>query len=757
MKVAFLSFDFGEYCVRLASALAREAEVLLLLPQQEAAPYGPLLAPGVGLFPFHKPRLRQPLRQARTVRAILRRIRAFDPDVIHLQQGHLWFNLALPLLARYPLVLTIHDPRRHLGDRGGLRTPQSALDFGFRRAAQVIVHGEELRRAVVEGLGIPPGAVHDIPHVAIGEVAAGQPAPEEAHTVLFFGRIWEYKGLDYLIRAEPLITRQAPDAKIVIAGRGEAFDRYRRLMVHPDRFVVYNEYISDEMRADLFQRASVVALPYVEATQSGVIPVAYTFAKPVVATTVGGLPSMVEHGRTGYLVPPRDERALADAIVRLLQDPALRRQMGANARRKLDAECGVETVARQTLAVYRRALNRHGTARNVTEGIATESHDMDRHFRAAERLHRYLVARHWRVGALVGPDPGIRFNYRIGRFIKSALPGVRWDDDYYYLQAQGYWALANWWLFARTGEEVYRDIALHCSETVLARQRGDGAWEYPNREWKGRVATAEGTWGCLGLLEGYRRTGDRRFLDGVLRWHDYLVKVIGFQRRGDELAVNYFAHRGQGERVLNNSAFALRFLAELADATGDLGYTWPCAGLITFLRRAQRPTGEFPYTVAGAGGSRGRAHFQCYQYNAFQCLDLIHYCEVAQDPSALSLVEGALRFLGTGLGGDGHAHYECGNPHRAVAYHTAALGAAFARAEALGIRGYGGLAERAYAHLLRLQRPDGGFPYSRRDYRVLSDRRSYPRYLAMILYHLLVRASAEEPHPVEQEAHQSVR
>ena len=320
MKVAFLSFDFGEYCVRLASALAREAEVLLLLPQQEAAPYEALLAPGVAFCPFHKPRLRQPLRQVRTLRAILRRIRAFDPDVIHLQQGHLWFNLALPLLARYPLVLTIHDPRRHLGDRGGLRTPQAALDFGFRRAAQVIVHGGELKRRVVEELGIPPGAVHDIPHVAIGEVAVRQPAPEEA-------------------------------------GRGEAFDRYRRLMAHPERFTVYNDYIPDETRTELFQRASVVALPYVEATQSGVIPVAYTFAKPVVATSVGSLPSMVEHGRTGYLVPPRDERALADAIVRLLLDPALRRQMGANARRKLDAECGVETVARQTLAVYRRALN----------------------------------------------------------------------------------------------------------------------------------------------------------------------------------------------------------------------------------------------------------------------------------------------------------------------------------------------------------------------------------------------------------------
>ena len=78
--------------------------------------------------------------------------------------------------------------------------------------------------------------------------------------------------------------------------------------------------MSDEVRATLFQQASVVALPYIEASQSGVVPLAYMHMKPVVATTVGGLPEMVDDGRTGYLVPPRDEQALATAVVRLLRD-----------------------------------------------------------------------------------------------------------------------------------------------------------------------------------------------------------------------------------------------------------------------------------------------------------------------------------------------------------------------------------------------------------------------------------------------------
>ena len=65
-------------------------------------------------------------------------------------------------------------------------------------------------------------------------------------------------------------------------------------------------------------------------------------------------------------------------------------------------------------------------------------------FQAALNLHRYLLVKHCEHSALVGPDVGIRFNARIGRFFKSAFRRVPWRDSYYYLQAQGYWVLANW-------------------------------------------------------------------------------------------------------------------------------------------------------------------------------------------------------------------------------------------------------------------------------------------------------------------------
>jgi hypothetical protein len=376
---------------------------------------------------------------------------------------------------------------------------------------------------------------------------------------------------------------------------------------------------------------------------------------------------------------------------------------------------------------------------------------IDRTLTAAMRLQRYLIGRHWSGGMLVGPDPGIRFNYRIGRFLKSYLSFLPWRDRLYYIQGQGYWVLGNWRLSQETGDVDYRDVAEAASRGMIRHQRPDGAWEYPNPEWRGRVATAEGTWGAISLVESYRRTGAGEYLDSALRWHRFVEEGIGYQRKGDEAAVNYFAGRS-GTRIPNNTAFYLRFLAELADATGDQRHLEPTAPLVSFLRRAQQPSGEFPYAVEGVDGAGGRPHFQCYQYNAFQALDLMRYQELSGDTSVSPVIQRVLGFLSSGQTGMGYSRYQCNQAHGRVVYHTGAMAAAFHMAEALGFEGYRERADRAYGHLLEQQRADGGFPHSGGDYRLLSDRRSYPRYQAMILHHLLLRVQTREGNGIDREA-----
>ncbi len=318
LRVALISYDFGEYCIRLASALAQEAEVCLILTEQLATPYLHHLDPAVDFRPFAKPRLRQPYGQLRTLGWIWRQIQQFQPDVIHLQQGHLWFNALWPLLGRYPRVLTVHDARHHPGDRGAANTPQWIMDAGFRAADQLIAHNGPIKQLLLDDLAVPSEQIAVIPHLACGEVSEAEPMRNTEDSILFFGRIWPYKGLEYLIRAEPLISAQRPNAKIIIAGEGEDFAPYQQMMVNPDRFVVHNHFIPDSQIPGFFQQADLVVLPYIEASQSGVIATAYSFAKPVIASAVGGLCEQVDHGQTGLLIPPADAQQLADAILTLL-------------------------------------------------------------------------------------------------------------------------------------------------------------------------------------------------------------------------------------------------------------------------------------------------------------------------------------------------------------------------------------------------------------------------------------------------------
>lgn len=359
LRVALVSTDFGKYCVRLASALVQHAEVLLVLPQHGVDPHIGHLHNDVRLYSFQRLRIRQAIQQFRCIRSILRTIREFDPDVIHFAGAHIWFKLSLTLLRKYPLVLEIHDFQPHPGDQPLQQTPFWIEKFARRLADELIVHSRHVRDLAVRQLDGVAERISVIPHYLHVDGEPQAPDGDDAErSVLFFGRIWEYKGLEYLIRAEPLISARVPDVRFVFAGRGEDFSHYTRMMIHPDRFIVYNEYISEERAIELFRCASVVVLPYVEASQSGVIPMAYSAGKPVVATTVGGLPEMVEYGRTGFLVPPRDVSQLAEAIVRLLLDASLRRQMGANGKRKLEAECSPSQVAQQAIEVYRRAIER---------------------------------------------------------------------------------------------------------------------------------------------------------------------------------------------------------------------------------------------------------------------------------------------------------------------------------------------------------------------------------------------------------------
>lgn len=142
-------------------------------------------------------------------------------------------------------------------------------------------------------------------------------------TLLFFGYVREYKGLEYLLKAMPGVLSEI-DVDLLIVG--EFYDdrsKYDRLIDElgiAEHVRVVAEHVPDESVGDYFAASDLAVLPYSSATQSGITQVAFAFGLPVVCTDVGGLPEVVKDGETGFVVRPRDESALARAIVSYFSD-----------------------------------------------------------------------------------------------------------------------------------------------------------------------------------------------------------------------------------------------------------------------------------------------------------------------------------------------------------------------------------------------------------------------------------------------------
>lgn len=266
----------------------------------------------------------QPLRP-RNLPASLhlaQRLRALNPRAVHLNNEQPALLSIYPLLARMNSVITIHDARSHSGESFAKRLfHQVHLRMVAQFVRKIIVHSAAIRDALPPW--IPRERVHLMPHVNYNLWASSSAPtlPESPLTVLFFGRILAYKGLDVLLEA---FRRLDPARfRLIIAGEGEVPP------IDLPNVEVDNRFVTDDRIAGLFQRSHVIAVPYHAASQSGVAHMAFAFGKPVIATNVGALPDIVHHEQNGLLIPPGDAAALAAALERMT-DPSLRAKLAAS-------------------------------------------------------------------------------------------------------------------------------------------------------------------------------------------------------------------------------------------------------------------------------------------------------------------------------------------------------------------------------------------------------------------------------------------
>lgn len=358
---------------------------------------------------------------------------------------------------------------------------------------------------------------------------------------------------------------------------------------------------------------------------------------------------------------------------------------------------------------------------------------------AVRALHAHLMAKHVHDGRLAGADQGVRWNIRVWRFVKSYLPRLRPREYFYFLQGQAYLVFASWTLGDLTGDGRYHDTARALTRVIRDTQRPDGAWAYPLPERRHLIATVEGDFGAVAMLDAHERDGDPAMLEAAKRWHAYLEREIGYQQHPAGLCVNYFQKpRGM---VPNNTCEWIWVLGRFARATGDRSYLEKVPAMLGFLEAVMLPSGELPYELAGPYEARTQMHYLCYQYNAFQCMKLAWYAKQQDDARARALAVRLAGYLATGVLPSGAVRASCMSETPEVLYYADAVGMALRTVSEYGWADHFEAADRTFRFVLSRQRPDGGFAYfSRGDYGLLSDRNEYPRYLAMSLYHLAERA-----------------
>jgi glycosyltransferase involved in cell wall biosynthesis len=235
-----------------------------------------------------------------------RQVTRWQPDVVSAHQNS---DPRLLLASRgWPTIYTVHDPVPHPG-AASAKLPERLTERGWLRMSDhVVVHGTQLLTELPKGLR--NGKTNTIPH---GIQVADRPLPSPNQpTVLFFGRLELYKGLDVLIEAMRRLWRRRPDTRLVLAGRGPAATDV------PDdsRIEFKNRYFREDEVEGLLREASLVVLPYVQASQSGVGLVSIAHGVPVVVTRAGALPELASHAR--YIAEPGDPVSLATVLERCL-------------------------------------------------------------------------------------------------------------------------------------------------------------------------------------------------------------------------------------------------------------------------------------------------------------------------------------------------------------------------------------------------------------------------------------------------------
>ncbi len=264
------------------------------------------------------------------------------PVVIHTPHGHIFYgyygtvaSVIIRLLER--LLATITDRIVTLTDRGA----EEHVRFHIAGPEKFVTIHSGIDLALFRSVRVDP---------AIKRKELG--IPPEGPIVGTVGRLVPIKGLEWLLKAVPRVLVEFPQACFIIIGDGPMLDELKELAAE---LGISPRVMFLGTRSDIPEclvALDIFVLPSLNEGMGRAVVEAMAVGCSVVATRVGGIPDIVADGSIGLLVPPRDDRALAEAILTLLQDHSRRAAYGEAARRRVDGRFDVETMVRNIERLY---------------------------------------------------------------------------------------------------------------------------------------------------------------------------------------------------------------------------------------------------------------------------------------------------------------------------------------------------------------------------------------------------------------------
>lgn len=283
-------------------------------------------------------------------------------------------------LLRKRIVMTVHNVNAGRRDRTDSWLNRATLRVQYRLADHLFVHTEKMRMELAAEFGVNASKVSVIPFginnyaprtdLTAREAKRRLGLKEGERTLLFFGRITPYKGLEHLVAAFRSARTRIPGLRLVIAGRIDRCEKYWQAIrtdIHNEvvsgEILVRSEYIPEAETEVYFKAADALVLPYRDIYQSGVLFLAQSFGLPVLASDAGSLHDEVVEGQNGFIFGRESHAELAEVIERYFRSTLY---AGLEGRRKAIREQAAHkhswsVVARMTTEIYHRLneVSRH--------------------------------------------------------------------------------------------------------------------------------------------------------------------------------------------------------------------------------------------------------------------------------------------------------------------------------------------------------------------------------------------------------------